>query len=112
MLNAQGEGWVGWHEDKNLMFDVYAITYGGIQLIALVFGLTQFIKEAVGWTGKKVTLLAAGLGILVMVAYQLIDIVAEPYGQILGVVFGSVAFGLSASGYYKFATRKDGNGLG
>ena len=94
------------------MFDAYELAYGGIQLIALVFGLTQFIKEAAGMEGKKVTLLAAGTGVGVMVAYQLIGIVAEPYGQILGIVFSSVAFGLAASGYYKFATRKDGNGLG
>ena len=94
------------------MFDAYEIAAGGIQLIALVFGLTQFIKEAAGWEGKKVTLLAAGLGAGVMVAYQLIGIVPEPYGQILNIVFGSVAFGLSASGYYKFATRNDGDGQG
>ena len=89
------------------MFDAYELAYGGIQLIALVFGLTQFIKEAAGWTGKKVTLLAAGTGVLVMVAYQLIDIVQEPYGQVLGIVFSSLAFGLAASGYYKFVTRND-----
>ena len=94
------------------MFNAYELAYGGVQLIALVFGLTQFIKEAVGMEGKKVTLLAAGLGVLVMVAFQLIGIVPEPYGQILGIVFSSVAFGLSASGYYKFVTRNDGDGQG
>ena len=94
------------------MFDAYELAFGGIQLIALVFGLTQFVKEAFNMEGKKVTLLAAGLGAGVMVAYQLIGIVPEPYEQVLNVVFSSSAFGLSASGYYKFATRNDGDGQG
>ena len=40
------------------MFDAYELAFGGIQLIALVFGLTQFIKEAFSMEGKKVTLLS------------------------------------------------------
>jgi hypothetical protein len=86
------------------MFDVTAFTVNGIQLIALVFGLTQFIKELLGWDGKKVTALAATLGALVMVAYELIGILPEPYGQIVGIVTASLGFGLAASGYYKFVT--------
>lgn len=84
------------------MFDVTAFTVNGVQLIALVFGLTQFIKEAIGWEGKKVTILAASLGAIVMVAYELIAVVPEPYGQVVGIVASSIAFGMSASGYYKF----------
>ena len=94
------------------MFDAYELAFGGIQLIALVFGLTQFIKINAGMEGKKVTLLAAGLGTGVMLSYELIGIVPDPYGLILGMIFSSLAFGLSASGYYKFATRNDGDGQG
>lgn len=86
------------------MFDVTAFTVNGVQLVALVFGLTQFIKEAFGWEGKKVTVLAASLGAVVMVAYELIGIVPDPYGQIVGIVASSIAFGMSASGYYKFVS--------
>ncbi len=89
------------------MFDPTTFAVGGVQLIALVFGLVQFIKENAGMEGKKVTLLAAGLGAAIMVIYQLIGIVPEPYGQIVEIVFNSSAFGLSASGYYKFFTRND-----
>ena len=79
------------------MFDPESFAINGIQLMALVFGLTQFIKEAFDWSGKKVTFLAASLGVLIMVAYQLIGIVPDPYEQVLSIVFTSVAFGLSAS---------------
>lgn len=88
------------------MFDAESFALGGVQLIALVFGLTEFIKSAINLDGKKVTLLAAALGAIVMIAYQLIGIVPEPYGQILNIVFASSAFGLSASGYYKFINKR------
>lgn len=88
------------------MFDPESFAVGGIQLIALVFGLTQFIKELLGWSGQKVTVLAASLGALVMVAYQLIGIVPAPYEQVVNIVFSSIAFGMAASGYYKFAAER------
>lgn len=89
-----------------IMFDPEAFAINGIQLMALVFGLTQFIKELLGWSGQKVTILAASLGVLVMVAYQLIGIAPDPYEQILNIIFTSVSFGLAASGYYKFAAER------
>lgn len=88
------------------MFDAESFALGGIQLIALVFGLTEFIKSLLNWEGKKVTMLAAGLGAVVMVLYQLIGIVPEPYSQVMQIVFASAAFGLSASGYYKFVDKR------
>ena len=88
------------------MFDPEAFAVGGIQLIAVVFGLTQFLKELLGWSGQRVTVLAASLGALVMVAYQLIGMVPAPYEQVINIVFSSVAFGLAASGYYKFAAER------
>ena len=88
------------------MFDPEAFMVGSIQLIAVVFGLTQFLKELLGWSGQRVTVLAASLGALVMVAYQLIGMVPAPYEQVINIVFSSVAFGLAASGYYKFAAER------
>jgi hypothetical protein len=88
------------------MFDPEAFVVSGISLMALVFGLTQFIKEAAGWEGKKVTFLAASLGVLIMVAYQLIAILPPVYAQVLNIVFTSITFGLSASGYYKFVAER------
>jgi prepilin signal peptidase PulO-like enzyme (type II secretory pathway) len=81
-----------------------------------VFGLTQFVKELLGWSGQKVTVLAALMGALVMVSFQLIGIVPDPYGQVVEIFYASVAFGLSASGYYKFIAerlpKKESEGAG
>lgn len=88
------------------MFDVESFALGGVQLIALVFGLTEFIKTAFNLDGKKVTLLAAALGAVVMALFQLIGIAPEPYSKILEIVFLSASFGLAASGYYKFIDKR------
>jgi len=88
------------------MFDAAEIVAFGIPLLFLVFGLVEFFKDLFGLEGKKVTLLAMSTGILVYVPVQLIGLLAAPYEQILSVVYGSIAFGLSASGYYKFAAKR------
>lgn len=90
-----------------LSFDPQAFSVGGVALIAVVFGLVEFIKNLVPIEGKAVTALSMGMGILVMIVYQLIGIVPEPYGQVVEIVIMSVTFGLTASGYYKFATRNE-----
>lgn len=87
-------------------FDPQAYVVNGVSLIVLVFGLTQFLKELLAWEGKRVTVLAASLGAIVMVAYQLIGIVPDPYAQVVEIFFTSIAFGMSASGYYKFAAER------
>jgi hypothetical protein len=88
-----------------LVFDPEAFAVGGVSLIILVFGLTQFIKELLGWDGKKVTALAAGLGAGFMAVFQALAYIPEPYKAIVTGLVVSIAFGLSASGYYKFGTR-------
>lgn len=84
------------------MFDPNSFVVGGITLIAVVFGLVEFLKNALGWEGKKVTVLAAGLGALLMGLYQLQSVLPAPYAQVYEMVVVSITFGLSASGYYKF----------
>ena len=88
------------------MFNATEIVAFGIPLLLLVFGLVEFFKDLFGLEGKKVTVLAMGMGILVYVPVQFIGLVAAPYEQILSVVYGSLTFGLSASGYYKFAAKR------
>ena len=56
--------------------------------------------------GRQVTLLAMGMGILVFVPVQLIGLLAAPYELVLSIIYGSLTFGLSASGYYKFAAKR------
>lgn len=88
------------------MFDANVVV-GGVSLIALVFGLTEFLKSLLNWEGKKVTALSAGLGFLIYAVFQALIYIQEPYNQIVLSIFASIAFGLSASGFYKFSTRND-----
>lgn len=88
------------------MFDASSFVVGGVSLIAVVFGLTEFIKSWFKWEGQKVTVLAASLGAVIMIVYQLISVIPAPYEQVVTIVFSSLAFGLSASGFYKYAAER------
>ena len=83
------------------MFDPQSVVAYGVPLLALVFGLTEFIKSFFSLQGKYVTLLAAGMALLLFIPYQLIGYfpVMEP---VLSVIYTSLVFGLSAAGFYKF----------
>lgn len=87
------------------MFEIDSFAIGGVSLIALVFGLTEFLKEMLGWSGKKVTALAASIGFLAMVVLEGLKYIQEPYSGIVTGIVASLAFGLAASGFYKFTTR-------
>ena len=88
------------------MFEAGDIVAFGIPLLLLVFGLVEAVKDLFGLEGKKVTILAMSMGILIYVPFRLIGLLAAPYELILSIVYGSLAFGLSASGYYKFASKR------
>jgi hypothetical protein len=88
------------------MFDPGSFMVGGVALIAVVFGLVEFLKEALGWEGKRVTVLAAVLGAVLMGLYQLQSVLPAPFSQVYEIVVISLTFGLSASGYYKFASSR------
>lgn len=84
------------------MFDPSSFMLGGIQLLAFVFGFTEFIKHMFNLDGKIVTAISMSVGVMVMGAYQAMELLPGLYGDILRLVFVSIAFGLSASGYYKY----------
>jgi len=84
------------------MFDPSSFAVGGVSLIVLVFGLVEFLKSVFSLDGKKVTVLAAVLGMVMLGLYQVNAMVPAPYSQIYEIVVTSLAFGLAASGYYKF----------
>lgn len=89
------------------IFDPGQIYFQGISLIALVFGLTQFVKSQFeNLQGKQVTLLAAGIGFVLMTAVKLLPLVPEPYGQILDIIIGGLAFSMAAAGFYKFTAPR------
>ena len=88
------------------MFEAGDIVAFGIPLLLMVFGLVEFFKDLFSMKGRQVTLLAMGMGILVFVPVQLIGLLAAPYELVLSIIYGSLTFGLSASGYYKFAAKR------
>ena len=88
------------------MFDPNIYMFQGISLMAMVFGLVEFIKDMANLSGKVVTILSAGLGALIMLLYQLAEILPDPYSAVFKIAYLSIAFGLSASGYYKFLSAR------
>jgi hypothetical protein len=82
-----------------------ALFIGGISLMAFTFGFVQFLKELFNLEGKVATTVSLLTGALVMGLYQALPYIPEPYRTIITIFFVSLAFGMSVSGYYKFATR-------
>ena len=88
------------------MFDPGSAVVGGVEVIVLVFGLVEFFKSLLNLQGKTVTVLAAVMGMVLFVAYRLIGLIPAPYELVVEIVFQSLAFGLAASGFYKFAAAR------
>ena len=87
------------------LFDPNSAVVGGVSVIALVFGLVEFLKSLFSLDGKKVTVIASVLGLVLYALFAAIELLPAPWNQILTILFQSLAFGLAASGFYKFATR-------
>ena len=87
------------------MFDPNTFELGGISLIALVFGLTELLKSWFGWDGKKVTALAASLGVIFMAIFEATQYLPAEYVPVSNSVIAVIAMGLAAAGFYKFGTR-------
>jgi hypothetical protein len=88
------------------MFDPSTIIVSGIQVLALVFGWVEVLKDWFNLSGKVVTAISAGLGIVFYILAAVITLVPAPWDKILEIVFQSLAFGLAASGYYKFLSAR------
>ena len=88
------------------MFDPSTYVLQGVSLLSLVFGLVEFIKDVFNLSGKVVTVISALCGAFVMVAYQLSEVLPGWYGIAFKTFVLSLAFGLSASGYYKFLAQR------
>ena len=89
------------------MFDPNTFELGGISLIALVFGLTELLKSWFGWEGKKVTALAASLGVIFMAIFEATQYLPAEYVPVVNSIIAVIAMGLAASGFYKFVARKE-----
>ena len=88
------------------MFDPNTFELGGISLIALVFGLTELLKSWFGWEGKKVTALAASLGVIFMGIFEATKFLPVEYVPYINSGIAVIAMGLAASGFYKFAAAR------
>ena len=88
------------------MFDPSAYVVAGVPLITLVFGLVEFFKSVFSMEGKPVTVMSAGIGVVLSVAYQLSVAVPATYMGWLEIVVIGIAFGLAASGFYKFLAAR------
>ena len=88
------------------MFDPNTFELGGISLIALVFGLTELLKSWFGWDGKKVTALAASLGVIFMAIFEATQYLPAEYVPYVNSAIAVIAMGLAASGFYKFAAAR------
>ena len=88
------------------MFDPSVFVVAGVPLITLVFGLVEFFKSVFSMEGKPVTVLSACLGVVTAVAFQLKTGIPVDYAAWLEVVVVGLAFGLAASGFYKFLTAR------
>lgn len=88
------------------MFDPTTLIVAGVPLMALVFGLVEFLKDVLSLEGKKVTLISAALGLILSVPYQLSQAIPVDFAGWFSVVVIGVAFGLAASGFYKFLAAR------
>lgn len=87
------------------MFE-FPVEIGGIELLALVFGLVEFFKAVFGLEGKAVTVLSAVLGGIMMAVYQALPMLPPEAQPIVHLVILSLAFGLAASGFYKWSNAR------
>lgn len=83
------------------MQDFSTLLIGGIPLIAVIFGLIEFLK-VFGLKGRLLTIFSLLLGLLLGVAYKLtLGLPVDFAGWIAVIVFG-LAIGLTTSGIYDF----------
>ncbi len=87
------------------MFDPSLVEFGGISLIAMVFGLVEFFKSLFNIQGKAVTGLAMAMGLLVLGIVEALQFLPTEWLPIVESTFKSVTFGLAAAGFYKFVRK-------
>ena len=88
------------------MLDLTQLLVGGIPLLAVIFGLVEFIKSF-GLKGNWLTGVSLLLGLVFGFAYKISEtgIPATFAGWFVMVVFG-LTLGLITSGFYDFANKR------
>lgn len=87
--------------------DFLALEFGGVGVLLMVFGLTQFFKSLFNMEGKAVTGLAMAMGIAAVGGIELLQFLPEQAVPIAEAIYRTIAAGLTAAGFYKFAKRND-----
>jgi len=84
------------------MYDISTLLVGGIPLVAVVFGLVEFVKSF-GVRGHWLTITSMLLGLAFGVSYQIANAgLPAGFAGWFGVAVFGLVLGLVASGYYKF----------
>ncbi|MCJ7584881.1 MAG: hypothetical protein MUO30_08960 [Anaerolineales bacterium] len=83
------------------MQDFSTLLIGGIPLIAVIFGLIEFLK-VFGLKGRILTILSLLLGFALAIAYKLTLGLPVDYAGWMAVIFFGLAIGLTTSGIYDF----------
>jgi hypothetical protein len=88
------------------MFDLNTLLVGSIPLVAVIFGLVEFIKS-LGLQGRILTILALLIGLSLGLGYHVasLGVPSGFAGWFEAIVFG-LAMGLVASGFYDFANSR------
>ena len=88
------------------MYDISTLLVGGIPLVAVVFGLVEFVKSF-GVRGHWLTITSVLLGLAFGVSYQIANagLPVSFAGWFAVAVFG-IMLGLVASGLYDFVDTR------
>jgi hypothetical protein len=87
------------------MQDFSSLLIGGIPLIAVIFGLIEFLK-VFGLKDRVLTICSLLLGLILGVAYKLTLGLPIDYAGWMAVIFFGLAIGLTTSGIYDFLNTR------
>jgi len=83
------------------MQDFSSLLIGGIPLIAVIFGLVEFLK-VFGLKGRILTVVSLLLGVVFGIIYKLSLALPFDFASWLAVIVFGLAIGLTTSGIYDF----------
>jgi hypothetical protein len=84
------------------------ILVNGVSMMALVFGLVEFIKKF-KVSGNWLILASAGIGLCLGVGFQIAQMYPE-FSKWFGVAVYGILVGLAASGAYDFINKRSAAG--
>jgi hypothetical protein len=88
------------------MTDFTQLLIGGIPLLAVIFGLVEFIKSF-GLKGNWLTVTSLLLGLAFGIAYRFaVDGVPLGFAAWFAVIIFGLCLGLITSGFYDFANKR------